>query len=236
MSNFNLDEINKIQENIYKIMNKCKEDNNYYLTEKNKKINKTLSLIDSNFEKKQKEIAKAELGKKLKEDEKIKLNLYYDILKSNVELKNEDNKNMKNLLYIKFNDNFNQFKDFYNTQIKQLSEKENIINSIIFDLDNERIQNEIERYINLYKNICGINLIKLDYSKVKIQLFYDKKINLMINEFYIILEYYNNRFYKIIESQPKINLENYEKKIIEPQNLTYFISCVMKEFEKYLFK
>ncbi len=70
---------------------------------------------------------------------------------------------------------------------------------------------------------------------MKIQLFFDEELNLNMNEFYIILEY-NNRFYKIIETQPKINFENYEKRIIEPQNLSYFISCVMKEFEKYLFK
>jgi hypothetical protein len=235
MSNFNLDEINKIQENIYKIMNKCKEDNNYYLTEKNKKINKTLSLIDSNFEKKQKEIGKEELEIRVKESDIIKFNLYNEILKSNVELKNEENKNIKNLLYIKFNDNFSQLIDFYNSEIKQLSEKENKIQKINFDLNNERINKEIERYLNLYKYISGINFIKLNISKVKIQLFFDEELNLNMNEFYIILEY-NNRFYKIIETQPKINFENYEKRIIEPQNLSYFISCVMKEFEKYLFK
>ena len=221
MSNFNLDEINKIQENIYKIMNKCKEDNNSYLTDKNKKINKILSLIDSNFEKKQKEIGKEELEIRVKESDIIKFNLYNEILKSNVELKNEENKNIKNLLYIKFNDNFSQLIDFYNSEIKQLSEKENKIQKINFDLNNERINKEIERYLNLYKYISGIN--------------FDEELNLNMNEFYIILEY-NNRFYKIIETQPKINFENYEKRIIEPQNLSYFISCVMKEFEKYLFK
>ena len=235
MSNFNLDEINKIQENIYKIMNKCKEDTNYFLTEKNKKINKELSLIDSNFEKKQKEIGKEELEIRVKESDIIKFNLYNEILKSNVELKNEENKNIKNLLYIKFNDNFSQLIDFYNSEIKQLSEKENKIQKINFDLNNERINKEIERYLNLYKYISGINFIKLNISKVKIQLFFDEELNLNMNEFYIILEY-NNRFYKIIETQPKINFENYEKRIIEPQNLSYFISCVMKEFEKYLFK
>lgn len=235
MSNFNLDEINKIQENIYKIMNKCKEDNNSYLTDKNKKINKILSLIDSNFEKKQKEIGKEELEIRVKESDIIKFNLYNEILKSNVELKNEENKNIKNLLYIKFNDNFSQLIDFYNSEIKQLSEKENEIQKINFDLNNERINKEIERYLNLYKYISGINFIKLNISKVKIQLFFDEELNLNMNEFYIILEY-NNRFYKIIETQPKINFENYEKRIIEPQNLSYFISCVMKEFEKYLFK
>jgi hypothetical protein len=235
MSNFNLDEINKIQENIYKIMNKCKEDNNSYLTDKNKKINKILSLIDSNFEKKQKEIGKEELEIRVKESDIIKFNLYNEILKSNVELKNEENKNIKNLLYIKFNDNFSQLIDFYNSEIKQLSEKENKIQKINFDLNNERINKEIERYLNLYKYISGINFIKLNISKVKIQLFFDEELNLNMNEFYIILEY-NNRFYKIIETQPKINFENYEKRIIEPQNLSYFISCVMKEFEKYLFK
>ncbi len=235
MSNFNLDEINKIQENIYKIMNKCKEDNDSYLTDKNKKINKILSLIDSNFEKKQKEIGKEELEIRVKESDIIKFNLYNEILKSNVELKNEENKNIKNLLYIKFNDNFSQLIDFYNSEIKQLSEKENEIQKINFDLNNERINKEIERYLNLYKYISGINFIKLNISKVKIQLFFDEELNLNMNEFYIILEY-NNRFYKIIETQPKINFENYEKRIIEPQNLSYFISCVMKEFEKYLFK
>ena len=235
MSNFNLDEINKIQENIYKIMNKCKEDNNSYLTDKNKKINKILSLIDSNFEKKQKEIGKEELEIRVKESDIIKFNLYNEILKSNVELKNEENKNIKNLLYIKFNDNFSQLIDFYNSEIKQLSEKENKIQKINFDLNNERINKEIERYLNLYKYISGINFIKLNISKVKIQLFFDEELNINMNEFYIILEY-NNRFYKIIETQPKINFENYEKRIIEPQNLSYFISCVMKEFEKYLFK
>ncbi len=235
MSNFNLDEINKIQENIYKIMNKCKEDNDSYLTDKNKKINKILSLIDSNFEKKQKEIGKEELEIRVKESDIIKFNLYNEILKSNVELKNEENKNIKNLLYIKFNDNFSQLIDFYNSEIKQLSEKENKIQKINFDLNNERINKEIERYLNLYKYISGINFIKLNISKVKIQLFFDEELNLNMNEFYIILEY-NNRFYKIIETQPKINFENYEKRIIEPQNLSYFISCVMKEFEKYLFK
>ena len=87
MSNINLDEINKIQENIYKIMNKCKEDNNSYLTDKNKKINKILSLIDSNFEKKQKEIGKEELEIRVKESNIIKFNLYNEILKSNTKLK-----------------------------------------------------------------------------------------------------------------------------------------------------
>lgn len=235
MSNLNFDEINKIHDNIYKIMNKCKEDNNSYLTDKNKKINKILSLIDSNFEKKQKEIGKEELEIRVKESDIIKFNLYNEILKSNVELKNEENKNIKNLLYIKFNDNFSQLIDFYNSEIKQLSEKENKIQKINFDLNNERINKEIERYLNLYKYISGINFIKLNISKVKIQLFFDEELNLNMNEFYIILEY-NNRFYKIIETQPKINFENYEKRIIEPQNLSYFISCVMKEFEKYLFK
>ena len=228
MSNLNFDEINKIHDNIYKIMNKCKEDNNSYLTDKNKKINKILSLIDSNFEKKQKEIGKEELEIRVKESDIIKFNLYNEILKSNVELKNEENKNIKNLLYIKFNDNFSQLIDFYNSEIKQLSEKENKIQKINFDLNNERINKEIERYLNLYKYISGINFIKLNISKVKIQLFFDEELNLNMNEFYIILEY-NNRFYKIIETQPKINFENFEKRIIEPQNLSYFISCVMKE-------
>ena len=235
MSNLNFDEINKIHDNIYKIMNKCKEDTNYFLTEKNKKINKELSLIDSNFEKKQKAIIKKESVITLKENQKIKFNLYSHLLKSNIELKNEENKKEKNLLYINFNDNFNQLKDLYNEQIKKLSEKENIIQIINFDLEKERIRNEIERYINLYKNICGINFIKINDSKVKIQFYYDK-VNLMMNECYVILEFYNKKFYRIIESQPKINLENYEKKIIATQNLSYFISCIINEFEKYQIK
>ena len=70
---------------------------------------------------------------------------------------------------------------------------------------------------------------------MKIQFYYDK-VNLMMNECYAILEFYNKKFFRIIESQPKINLENYEKIIITTQNLSYFISCIINEFEKYQIK
>ena len=54
----NSEETNKIYDNIIQIMNKTKEENSTFLSEKNKKINQKLSLIEKTLFKKNEEIKK----------------------------------------------------------------------------------------------------------------------------------------------------------------------------------
>ena len=230
----NSEETNKIYDNIIQIMNKTKEENSTFLSEKNKKINQKLSLIEKTLFKKNEEIKKVYVKIKQENEKNIRKNVCLNLLKSSLEFHKDDIQNYKNVLYSKYH-YFSQFKNFYENEIKEFNNKENKINEINSDFNEIRIKNEIENYINLYQKISGISFKKIDKSKIKIQLFLNDNINSMFNDYFIILEYVNFKFYKIIEIEPKINLDNYNKSI-SGKDLPYFISSLIQDLIKFLQK